>query len=373
MTIDDPRKKLSELTERQREVLRLVCQGMDYKSVADNLVVAEATVKSHMGNIYLKLGIDNLSRSQRKLALFQVYCPVLQDMPYAPDSLEPVEPEAVPPDRVMKLVEEDDAAIIPYQSKPAKIIKMPEPHPPDPPNRGCSRIWLGLILGIGIIGVILYALWRSGIITIGTPPTPTPIAPIVEEPVDDQSGSDEEPPTPTSEPEEEDVPPTSTPHPTSTPLPTSTPPPPTEIPTLTPIPNTQGGTILKVGETWIQDGVYLTLRDVELTSEHDGEVYLKFDVGNFTGSDINVSFYAGDLTLIANNGERFEPSGGPNSYSVETATWNEVIKNGERKDVWFWHTRRPSWLGNIFAPDFSYLTITVRNWSLIGEAVWETR
>ncbi len=148
---------------------------------------------------------------------------------------------------------------------------------------------------------------------------------------------------------------------------------PVEIPAPTPIPDTPRGTILKVGETWIQNDVHLTLRDVEMRSEGGiGRVFLRFDVGNLTGSDLIVSFFAGDLSMVSNIGERFEPHGG-NTYASDTATWNKVIENGDRKEVWFWMTNRPSWDGDIFASGFSHLTITVRNWGPISEAVWETK
>ena len=53
---EDPLQGLSQLTGRQREVLQLVCDGLTYKDIAAMLVVAEATIKAHMGNIYQKLG-----------------------------------------------------------------------------------------------------------------------------------------------------------------------------------------------------------------------------------------------------------------------------------------------------------------------------
>jgi DNA-binding NarL/FixJ family response regulator len=47
--------QLSALTEREREVLTAVAQGMSNTEIAESLCVSEATVKSHVGRILAKL------------------------------------------------------------------------------------------------------------------------------------------------------------------------------------------------------------------------------------------------------------------------------------------------------------------------------
>ena len=50
------------LTEREREILRLIADGLSNQAIADQLVVAVSTVKKHVNNLYGKLDVQ--SRTQ---------------------------------------------------------------------------------------------------------------------------------------------------------------------------------------------------------------------------------------------------------------------------------------------------------------------
>ena len=52
-------KTLYQITDREADVMQLIISGLTNKEIADHLNIAERTIKTHITNIYNKLGVDN--------------------------------------------------------------------------------------------------------------------------------------------------------------------------------------------------------------------------------------------------------------------------------------------------------------------------
>ena len=60
---DVMKDKLSELTKREVEVLKLIASGMFNKEIASTLCISERTVKNHVSNIFKKIEVSDRTQA----------------------------------------------------------------------------------------------------------------------------------------------------------------------------------------------------------------------------------------------------------------------------------------------------------------------
>jgi len=158
------------LSSREFEILQDVCNGMLYPEISKKLFIAEGTIKSHMGSVYIKLGLGQVKRSEKRILLFQEICPALNQYEFPPDSNDQENFIGEIPLEIEKMVEEDQRALLVIDSNEsdfkdyeAEIIKRENIQIIDPTPKSEPRLrrfpwgWLiiGLIIGAGLVYLIL--------------------------------------------------------------------------------------------------------------------------------------------------------------------------------------------------------------------------
>jgi DNA-binding NarL/FixJ family response regulator len=56
---DPERKRIAELSDRERQIILLIGRGLKNQQIADNLFISESTVRHHLTSIYCKLGVSD--------------------------------------------------------------------------------------------------------------------------------------------------------------------------------------------------------------------------------------------------------------------------------------------------------------------------
>jgi hypothetical protein len=160
----DVNKRLATLSAQERSVLRLRCEAVDYKTIATTLSIALPTVKQYMSRIYVKLGLDQLSRTERIKALFETFCPVFQELPspwiegeFVKDPIPLLDEERTEEpisSSVKDMIDEDEHAVAPIRTKETT---------PEPRFRGFRILVIGVILGICLGGSVVLWFFRGNL------------------------------------------------------------------------------------------------------------------------------------------------------------------------------------------------------------------
>ena len=78
MPEDKLRQLISTLTGREKELLGLRCQGLQYPEIASGMLISEHAIYFLVANIYEKLGLVTLeTRRKRDTAIREIICPAL--------------------------------------------------------------------------------------------------------------------------------------------------------------------------------------------------------------------------------------------------------------------------------------------------------
>ena len=130
MSKGNPYKEIASLSPRQKEVLQLLCEGKQYKEIAEALFIEESTVKAHMAGVYEKLGLIELNRNER---IFRSNPYIAQfsrrrktgviDVPYE-DIIDESEPDEITPE-MDELVSSDEYAIVKFEGENITMLTNP--------------------------------------------------------------------------------------------------------------------------------------------------------------------------------------------------------------------------------------------------------
>lgn len=267
-----PQELFSNLSPRQKEVLRLVCQGTEYKEIAELLIVSESTVKSHMRAVYEKLDLFHLNRDDRIYRIRSIYCPMFEGKPeeipeVVIEILDPeIEPEPITPEEDELLMSDQSAMIALYQNDPLQTF--PSERKGKKRRFGCIKFF-GILLILGLAAVGVFFSWEfiqeelSSILTSLPTSEVAPAVPTVG-------------------------------------FVTSVP----SVATDKPSSSSPSGKTYEIGEWHKEDGVWIRLADYEVSNDL---IRLDFEIWNKTSQDIYFSWSPEqNFSMVDNKNNRYD-------------------------------------------------------------------
>ena len=147
-----PTQITSELTEREKEILRLLATGTSNKEIARVLVISSNTVKVHLRNIFAKIG----AASRTEAAMYAIQVGLVRS-PAVPAQAEDIPARA-----------EDNPA-----ASQTTAVEAPARHLPDVRQAGVAVIIIILLVVVAGMG-ILFTRQYAPKATSPSPITPTP-------------------------------------------------------------------------------------------------------------------------------------------------------------------------------------------------------
>ncbi len=73
LMVRSKRNPVDSLTQREREVLGLMAEGLSNAAIAASLVVSDGAVEKHVGNIFAKLGLEPSTSEHRRVRAVLAY------------------------------------------------------------------------------------------------------------------------------------------------------------------------------------------------------------------------------------------------------------------------------------------------------------
>jgi DNA-binding CsgD family transcriptional regulator len=184
------RKLLEKLSDRESEVVALLCQDVEDPEIAAKLFISESTVRSHVRNAALKLQLDKPDDPYlRRKLIVQYFCPVLKTTFQEPSTLtRPIEtatPPAIAEEPISPPSEEQTfgSSIGPDVAGPTGATEEDAPLSELHPSRFRAGVLIGLGVVIGILIMVALAFAR-GMLTAFLQPTQTvPITAAIPSPL----------------------------------------------------------------------------------------------------------------------------------------------------------------------------------------------